>query len=178
MQSPNQRDPRPVDHIATGFIQTIYFDMGLNYIGGGVEQVSIFPDAPDNWESESCKMIPYVRYEYTRVSKENPETSRSAMTSINLARKKVRLYASLAKDSASVLRIVKEPIVIKFQSNEEAISNATVYCLEESLDSLNSDPIASERKTREMPSDLKEKGKTAAKKSRAATKKSKAGRVK
>jgi hypothetical protein len=178
MKSRNQRDVHPVDYIATGFVQTMYFDMKFNYLGGRVEQASIFPDAPENWESESSRLIPYVRYEYTRVCKDNPETSRSAMTSINLARKRVRQLVALTKNNASVLRVVKEPIIIKFQSNLEATINATVYYLEESLGSLNSDPIASERKTREMPPDLKEKAKTASKKSQTAKEKSKASRVK
>jgi hypothetical protein len=164
MRSQNQRDEHPVGDIATGFVQTMYFDMEFGYLGGRVEQTSIFPDAPENWESESCRLIPYVRYEYTRVIKHNPETSRSAMTSINLARKKIKLFASVAKDKASVLRIVKDTVVTTLKPNVEAIRNLTVYYLEESLGSLKYDPIASERKTREMPPDLKEKAKAASKK--------------
>jgi hypothetical protein len=164
MKSRNQRDIQPVGHIATGFIQTIFFDMGFNYIGARVEQVSIFPDAPDDWESESCKEIPYVRYEYTQVCKNNPETSRSPMTRINLARKKVKFFASAAKEKGSVLRIVKNTHVIKLHPNVNANVEITFHYLEESYGSLISDPIASERKTREMPPDLKEKAKAASKK--------------
>jgi len=162
MKSPNQRDIQPVDYIATGFVQTMYFDMGFNYIGGSVAQTSIVPDAPGNWESESCKLIPYVRYEYTRVCKKNPETSGSA--GINRAREKVKFFASVAKNNRSVLRIVKDTIVTKLPLNVEATSDISIYYLEESYGSLSSDAIASERKTREIPSNLKEKGKAASKK--------------
>jgi len=162
MKSPGQRDIHPVDYIATGFVQTLYFDMEFNYIRGSVEQISIVPDAPDNWESESCKLIPYVRYEYTRVSKKNPEISRSA--SINRAREKVKFFALVAKNKGSVLRIVKDTIVTKLQPNGNAASDISLYYLEESYGSLGSDAIASERKTREFPPDLKKKGKAASKK--------------
>ena len=164
MRSPNKRDVHPFGNIATGFVQTIYFDMAFNYLGGSVEQTSIFPDAPDNWESESCRLIPYVWYEYTQVSKKNPETSRSASARINRAREKVKFFASVAKNNGSVLRIVKDAIVTKLQPTVEAIRNMTLYYLEESYGSLSSDAIASERKTREIPPDLKEKGKAASKK--------------
>lgn len=165
MKSPNKREIQPVDCIATGFVQTMYFDMNFNYIRGSVEQVSIFPDPPDDWESESCKLIPYVRYEYTRVTKNNPETSRSALARINRAQKHVKFFASVAKNKGSVLRIVKETVVIKLlPQNVEAAVGVTVHGLEESYGSLSSDPIASERKTREIPPDLKEKGKAALKK--------------
>jgi hypothetical protein len=167
MQSQNKRDKQSVDYIATGFVQTMYFDLQFNYIGGNVEVTSIVPDAPDNWESESCKLIPYVRYEYTQVSKKNPETSRSAMTRINQARKKVRLFASVAENKGTVLRIVKNTIVAKLQPRVEAIYEVTSYYTEESYGSLNSDPIASERKIREFPPDVKEKRKAASKKNEA-----------
>ena len=159
MRSPNQREVQPIGYIATGFVQTMHFDMEFNYIRGSVEQTSIFPDAPGNWESESCKLIPYVRYEYTRVSKNNPETSRSAAARINRARKKVKYFASVATNKGSVLRIVKDSIVIKLPQNAEAIVNITLHYLEESYGSLSSDAIALERKTREFPPDLKEKRK-------------------
>ena len=164
MRSPKQREIQPVAFIATGFIQTMYFDMEFNYIRGSVEQISIVPDAPGNWESESCKEIPYVRYEYTRVSKNNPETSRSPMTRINQARKKVKFFASVAKEKGSVLRIVKDTHVIKLHPNVNANVEITFHYLEESYGSLRSDAIASERKTREFPANLKEKGKAASKK--------------
>jgi hypothetical protein len=164
MKAPSQRDIQPVGYIATGFIQTMFFDMGFNYIRGSVEQTSIFPDAPDNWESESCKLIPYVRYEYTRVSKKNPETSRSAAARINRAKEKVKFFASVAKNKGSVLRIVKDSVVIKLPQNVDANVDITLHYLEESYGSLSSDAIASERKTREMPPNLKEKGKAASKK--------------
>jgi hypothetical protein len=165
MKSPIQRDIHPVGNIATGFVQTMYFDMEFNYIRGGVEQTAIFPDTPGNWESESCKLIPYVRYEYTRVSKKNPETSRSALARINRARDKVKFFASVAKNKGSVLRIVKDTIVTKLQPNVKATSDITLYYLEESYGSLSSDTIASERKTREIPPNLKEKGEAASRKS-------------
>jgi hypothetical protein len=164
MKSPNQRDIQPVGHIATGFIQTMFFDMEFNYIRGSIEQTSIFPDAPDNWESESCKEIPYVRYEYTRVSKINPETSEPALARINRAKKNVKSYALVAKNKGSVLRIVKDSIVIKLSPKVDAIVDITLHYLEESYGSLSSDAIASERKTREIPSNLKEKAKAALKK--------------
>ena len=164
MKSPIQRDVQPIGYIATGFIQTIFFDMEFNYIGGTVEQASIFPDAPINWESESCKMIPYVRYEYTQVCKNNPETSRSPMTRINQARKKVKFFASVAKEKGSVLRIVKDTHVIKLHPNINANVGITFHYLEESYGSLISDPVASERKTREIPPNLKEKANAVSKK--------------
>ncbi len=163
MKSPKQRDIQPLGYIATGFVQTMYFDMEFNYIRGSVEQTSIIPDAPGNWESESCKLIPYVRYEYTRVSKKNPETTRSALARINRAREKVKFFASVAKNKGSVLRIVKDTIVTKLQPNVKAISDIALYYLEESYGSLTSDAIASERETREFPTNLKEKGKTSKK---------------
>ena len=153
MPSPNKSDKQSLDYIATGFVQTLYFDLQFNYIGGSVEQVSIVPDAPANWESESCKLIPYVWYEYTQVSKNNPETSRSAMTRINQARKKVRLFASVAENKGTVLRIIKNTIVAEFRPKVEAIYEVTSYYTEESYGSLNADPIASERKTSEFPPD-------------------------
>jgi hypothetical protein len=164
MKSLHQRDMQPDNGIATGFVQTMYFDMEFNYMRGSVEQTSIFPDPPDDWESESCRLIPYVRYEYTRVSKENPDTKRSALARINRARKNVKLFAKVAKDKSSVLRVVKDTIVIKLQPNVEVPFNITFHYLEESYGSLSSDAIASERKTRETPSNLREKGKAASKK--------------
>lgn len=163
MKSPSQKDILPVNYIASGFVQTMYFDMEFNYIRGSVEQISIVPDAPDNWESESCKLIPYVRYEYTQVSKKNPETSQAGLVRINQAREKVKFFASVAKNKGSVSRIVKDTIVTKLQPNVKAISDITLYYLEESYGSLSSDAIASERKTREIPPYLKEKGKVASK---------------
>lgn len=164
MTSQNQRAKQSVDYIATGFIQTMYFDMEFNYIRGSVEQTSIVPDAPGNWESESCKLIPYVRYEYTRVSKKNPETNRSALARIDRAKEEVKFFASAAKNKGAVLRIVKDTIVTKLHPNVKATSNITLYYLEESYGSLSSDAIASERKTREIPTNLKEKAKAASKK--------------
>jgi hypothetical protein len=109
-------------------------------------------------------LIPYVRYEYTRVSKNNPETSRSALARINRAREKIKFFALVAKNKGSVLRIVKDTIVTKLHPNLNATRDLTLYYLEESYGSLSSDAIASERKTREIPPKLKEKGKAASKK--------------
>ena len=164
MKSPKQREVIPVEYVASGFLQTMYFDMEFNYIKGSVEQISIVPDAPDNWESESCKLIPYVRYEYTRVSKKNPEIGRSGLARINRAREKVQFFASVATNKGSVLRIVKDTIVTKLQRNISAVSDIHLYYLEESYGSLGSDAIASERKTREIPPYLKETAKAASKK--------------
>jgi hypothetical protein len=165
MKSSNQRQTYAFGYLATGFIQTLYFDVEFNYVGGSVEQVSIGPDAPDNWESESCKSIPYVRYEYTRVSKKNPETRRSSQARINQAREKIKFFASVATTKGSVLRIVKETVVARFQPNVKAIFDITLSYLEESYGSLISDTIASLRKTRDIPSHLKKMGKAASKKS-------------
>ena len=165
MKSSNQGQTYAFGYLATGFIQTLYFDMEFNYIKGSVEQISIVPDAPNNCESESCKLIPYVRYEYTRVSKKNPETSRSGQARINQARDKVKFFASVAKTKGSVLRIVRDTIVTKLQPNLKATFDVTLCYLEESYGSLNSDPIASLRKTRDIPRHLKEMEKAASKKS-------------
>jgi hypothetical protein len=165
MKSHTQRDPLTVSGIATGFLQTMYFDLELKFIGGSVEQIIIVPDAPVNWESESCKLTPYVRYEYIRVSKNNPETSGTGRARINRALKHVKLFIKTAKSYKSVLRVVKNPIVIKLQPGGEDAFLITDYYLEDSLDNLNSDPIASKRKTRDIPPHLKEKGKAASKKS-------------
>jgi hypothetical protein len=142
----------------------MYFDMEFRYIGGSVVQASIVPYAPENWESESCKLTPYVRYEYTRVSKKDPETDPSGTARINQARKKVKLYARLAKNKESVLRIVKDSVVIKLQPDVNAVGNVTVIYLEESLGSLQKDSIASKRTTRDIPQHLKEMIKEASKK--------------
>src|ERR1700761_8118830 len=98
---------------ATGFIQTLYFDMEFKYIGGSVDQMRIDLNAPDNWESESCKLIPYVRYEYTRVSKKNPELRLTAQSRINQAREKIKFFVSVATTKGSVLRVVKETVVTR-----------------------------------------------------------------
>jgi hypothetical protein len=171
MKSPTQRDPLPVSGIATGFLQTMHFDLELNYIGGSVEQIIIIPDAPVNWESESSKLTPYVRYEYTRVSKNNPETSGSGQARINRAIKHIKLFIKTAKSCRSVLRVVKNPIVVKLQPGGEDAFIITHYYLEESYGSLSSDPIASKRKTRDIPPHLKERGKAASKESNAKPKK-------
>lgn len=165
MKSSNQRQNYAFGRLATGFIQTLYFDTELNYIGGSVDQICIDPDAPDDWESESCKLIPYVRYEYTRVSKKNPETRRSGETRINQAREKVKFFASVVTSKGSILRVVKESVVIRLRPNEEANFNITLSYLEESYGNLISDTIASFRKTRDIPPHLKEMGNTASKKS-------------
>jgi hypothetical protein len=39
MKSPIQRDIQPVGYIATGFVQTIYFDMEFNYLRGSVDDL-------------------------------------------------------------------------------------------------------------------------------------------
>ena len=165
MKQSNQRQTYAFGYLATGFIQTLYFDTEFNYVGGSVEQISIDPDAPDNWESESCKLIPYVRYEYTRVSKRNPETKRSGQARINQAREKVKFFASVATTKGSVLRIVKETVVTRLQPNVKAIFDITLSYLEDSYGSLTSDTIASLRKTRDIPPHLKEMRKAASKKS-------------
>jgi hypothetical protein len=165
MKSPSkQRDILPVGLIATGFVHTMYFDMDFNYIEGRVEQKSIFPDAPDNWESETCNLIPFFRYEYTRVTKENPETSRRSLRAVvNQAKKNVKFYAKEPKKGA-VLRVIRDPVVIPLPNNLEAIINVRIVYMEESLGSLRKDSITSERKTREMPPDVKEKAKAVIKK--------------
>jgi|GEM_PF-1274283 len=160
----NKRDVLPVGNIAIGFVHTMYFDLDFNYIEERVEHTSIVPDAPQNWESESYKLIPYVRYEYTRVTKENPETRpRSLRSVINQVKKNVKFYAKEPK-KGTVLRVIRDPIVISLPNNLEAIGNVRIVYLEESYSSLNSDSIASKRGTREMPPDVKEKAKAAVKK--------------
>ena len=49
MKVSNQRQTHAFGHLATGFIQTLYFDLEFNYVKGSVEQIIIFPDAPNNW---------------------------------------------------------------------------------------------------------------------------------
>lgn len=164
MKVSNQRQTHAFGHLATGFIQTMYFDLEFNYVKGSVEQIIIFPDAPNNWESETCKLIPYVRYEYTRVSKKNPENSGSGLAKINRARKKVKFFASVATTKGSVLRIVRTPVVIQLQPNVTTGFDVNLWYLEESYGSLCSDPIASSRKTRDVPHHLKEMEKAASKK--------------
>src|SRR5215813_3724588 len=117
MKSSNQRQTYAFGQLATGFIQTMYFDLDFNYVKGSVEQIFIVPDAPSNWESETCKLIPYVWYEYTRVSKTNPENRGSSSARINRARKKVEFFASAATTKSSVLRIVRSPVVIELRPN-------------------------------------------------------------
>jgi len=150
-----KRDVRPVAQMADAFVQTMYFDLEFNYIGGRVEPTIIVPDAPDNWETETCKLIPYVRYEYTRVTKENPETSRrSGKAMINQAKKNVKLYA-LEPKRGTVLRVIHDPIVIPLPNNLEYTRNIKVVYLEESLGSLLRDSIALERTTTDIPPHLK-----------------------
>lgn len=104
-----KRDVHPVAQIADAFVHTMYFDLELNYIGGRVEQIVIVPDAPDHWETETCKLVPYVCYEYTRVTKESPETSRrSEKAMINQVKKNIRFYAKASK-RGTVLRVVHDP---------------------------------------------------------------------
>ena len=167
MKSPNQRDPLAESGLPTGFLQTMHFDLELNYIGGSVEQIIIVPDAPVDWESESVKLTPYVRYEYIRVTKKNPETSGSGQARINRAIKQIKLFNKTAKSYSSVLRVVKNSIVVPLQPGGEDAFILTEYYLEESLGSLNSDPIASNRKTRDIPPHLKDKVKAASKESTA-----------
>jgi len=164
MKFSSQRQTLAFGHLATGFIQTMYFDLEFNYVKGSVEQIIIFPDAPSNWESETCKLIPYVRYEYTRVSKKNPENRGSSLARINRAKKKVKFFASVAPTKRSVLRIVRTPLVVQLPQNIKASFDVNLWYLEESYGSLCSDPIASSRKTRDMPPHLKETKKAASKK--------------
>ena len=164
MKSSNQRQTHAFGQLATGFIQTMYFDLKFNYVKGSVEQIIIVPDAPSNWESETCKLIPYVWYEYVRVSKKNPENSGSSLAKINRARKKVKFFASVATTKGSVLRIVRTPVVIQLQPNVKTSFDVNLWYLEDSYGSLCSDPIASSRKTRDVPHHLKEMGKAASKK--------------
>jgi hypothetical protein len=165
MKSSSQRQTYAFGYSATGFIQTLYFDMAFNYIGGSVDQIRIGPEAADDWESESCKLIPYVRYEYTQVSKKNPETKQSGQARINQAREKVKFFALLAPIKGSVLRVVKETLVTRLRPDVKSIFEITLSYLEESYGSLISDTIASLRKTRDIPPHLKEMGKAASKKS-------------
>lgn len=165
MRSSNQREEYAFGRSATGFIQTLYFDMEFNYVKGSVEQINIGSDVPDNWESESCKLIPYVRYEYTRVSKKNPETRRSPQARIDQAREKIKFFASLAPIKSSVLRVIKETIVTRMPSDDKSLFKITLSYLEESYGNLICDTIALFRKTRDFPPHLKEKRKTASKKS-------------
>ena len=165
MKSSKQRQTHAFGQLATGFIQTMYFDLKFNYVKGSVEQIIIVPDAPSNWESETCKLIPYVWYEYIRVSKKNPENSGSSLAKINRARKKIEFLASVATTKSSVLRIIRSPVVIQMQPNVKASFDVNLWYLEESYRSLCSDPIASSRKTRDIPTHLKEMGKAASRKS-------------
>jgi len=118
MKSPNQRDKLLVDDSAAGFVQTMYFDTEFNYLRGSVERISILPDTPDNWESEDCVLIPYVRYEYSRVSKKNLEIEESELARIIRAREKVKLFASDAKNRRQVLRVVQETIIINGEKTD------------------------------------------------------------
>src|SRR5262249_43242452 len=129
-----------------------------------VEQIMIVPDAPSNWESETCKLIPYVWYEYTRVSKKNPEIRGASLTRITRARKKVEFFASVATTKASVLRIIRSPVVIQLHPKAKKAFKVDLWYLEESYGSLLSDPIASSRKTRDLPPHLKDLKKAASKK--------------
>ena len=159
-----KRDLRPVARIADAFVHTMYFDLEFNYMEGRVEHTFIVPDAPYNWETETCKLIPYVRYEYTRVTKENPETSRrSGKALISHAKKNVKDYALDLKRGA-VLRIVQDPIITRLYNNPEAISDTKIIYLEESLSSLLKDNIALQRTTTDIPPHLKEIIKEASKK--------------
>jgi hypothetical protein len=137
----------------------MYFDLDFNYIGGRIQQAGIVTNSVLNWESETCKLIPHVWYEYTRVSRKNPETSRSGKVRIKHAREKIKFFASLAKTNDSVLRIVKDTVVTTFlPSNTKALSEVEVYALEESYGSLCSDDAVSSQMTgKEMPPDMKEK---------------------
>jgi len=165
MKSPlKKRELAPLQHKVIGFVQTMYFDLEFNYINTKIEQTSIFPDSPNNWESETCKLIPHVWYEFTRVSKKNPESSKLIKTQIDKAKKKVKFFAEVTQKRSSVLRIVGDTIVTKLHPNVDAISNIDIYYLEESYRSLALDDIASQRQTREMPPHLKEKVKAVVKK--------------
>jgi len=113
MKSPNQRDIDLADCADTAFVQTMYFDMEFNYIRGNVEQISIVPDKHGNLESESCTLIPYVWYEFARVSERNPGTEWSDLGRIEQAREKVRFFALAAKNKTPVLRIVGGTIITK-----------------------------------------------------------------
>jgi hypothetical protein len=142
--------------MADAFVHTMYFDLEFNYTGERIERTLIFPDTPGNWESETCKLIPYVRYEYTRVTKENPETSRrSVQAVINQAKKNIRFYAKEPK-RGTVLRVIHDPIVIQLANNLEAISNTKIIYQEESLGSLLRDSIALKRETNDFPPHLQE----------------------
>ncbi|MBN9385152.1 MAG: hypothetical protein J0H74_30630 [Chitinophagaceae bacterium] len=159
-----KRDVRPVAPIAPAFVHKMYFDLEFNYTEGRTEQTFIVPDAPDNWETETCTLIPYVRYEYTRVTKEDPATSRrSGKAVINEAKKYVTRYASELK-RGTVLRVIHDPIVIPLPNNLVATSNTTIIYLEESLGTLLRNGIASERGTNDFPPHLQELIKEASKK--------------
>ncbi|MDO6431805.1 hypothetical protein Q4E93_14465 [Flavitalea sp. BT771] len=75
----------------------------------------------------------------------------------------MKFYAKEPK-MGTVLRVIRDPIVISLPNNLEAIGNVRLVYLEESYSSLSSDSIASKRKTREIPPDVKEKAKAATKK--------------
>jgi len=156
-----KRDVLPLSHIVTAYVDTIYFDMDFNYIEGRVGQTIIAPGAAVNWESETCTSIPYVRYEYTRVSKKSPETSRSGRARTNRAKEKVMLFAKEAKTSSSVLRVIKQTVVTKLYPDGKAITDVETDYLVESYNSLSSDPIASATPTSEFSSQAKEIGKGA-----------------
>jgi len=156
-----------VDPVPIGYLHTLYFDTKFKYLGADWEQVSIMPGAPNDWESENCQLIPYVKYVYTLVSKTNLQTRAAIDARIARGNKQVRRLAKLTKEKGpgSTLRIVRNTIVLKMQPDSEEVAfNVEKHELIDAHGNLLTDRIVLQRTSGDYPPHLKElftKGKVA-----------------
>lgn len=125
-----QRQIQSIAHKAAGFVQTMYFE--FNYIKGLVRQTTIAPDAPDNWESETCKLILHVWYEHIKVNKKNPAQRKTREMPPHL--KKRRTAAVKKNVSTSNKRrekLLDSKLVLPYRNDAGEIHGETVLAKKE-----------------------------------------------
>lgn len=164
MASSQRGNARPGPGTAIGFAQIINLDLKFNYLAGRIDPVIIDLDSWNNGETETSLLIHGVGYLYIRVSKKNPETGQSSQNRIKRAQEHAMYYASQPKTMTSVLRVVREPVIVKLGLDEKTLI-ADAYYLENSITDLDVDKNAS-GSGRELPHGSKKKEKAASKKRR------------
>ena len=140
----NKKGKLPVNYIATAYIHTMCFDMAFHFISETVEPIKIPPGAPRNFESETCYSIPYVCYQYIKVSKTEPNRE-SGEAMIDQVMQKIKAYASAGSKQT----------IIHAEIQMQPVKGLNLRMSQESFNCLSTDPIAMTSKSTDFPKIVK-----------------------